>query len=594
MRNLLPAATTGAGLLAALLPLLLLVSACGGGGSSGNRVRIDVFPLGFFPVVLPGGPVADLDFADDGDLIAVAGSDAIFTVSREDGSVETTDLSGTACGGLELVSVLDTEEGIFAGTSEGRLLEVEADGSCSERAVLGADPVTGLAETPKGSDIAVAGELIAAVGADGVFAVDPITAAFAALTPASSDVYIDVAFLEGTALFALDVAGERVVTIDPNRDPVVEEQIAGIGDGVALAVNEVDGDLYVADAEVGALRRLSLVTENAPLVDLAPYPFGSATTSGIALDGTGTLAFALPGSVVVRAVRTPGLGPVGIGLFLDGPNIGFGDLELDANGDMLLTANSVVDPTVLDPEPADNFLFLLDRVGNADRIESGVGSDEFLLGLATDPVSGEIYLGTDLGSLYRRAGKGSVEQLLTVAPPSPLLGVELAPAASEFFGSVLVSTEDGRVIAIDTDTLIENPVGTPAGADNPLSDLAFATDGTLFVIADNLGAGADGAVYERPDGGTFALLASGTSLGFPGGLAIDEGGERLLVASEDAAGDVLLEVSFAGDVRVLTGIDIDDGSFPAGIVYDGLGRVGVRATNAGAAVDVLVVPLPGP
>ena len=582
------------GLLLLLGLLLLGSSGCDSGGSSRKRIRIDVFPLGFFPVVLPGGPSADVDFTADGDLLAVAGSDAIFVVSRDDGSVETTDLSGFPdCAGAELVSVLDTERGIFAGTSDGRLLEVRRSGSCSERADLGDDPLSGLAETPRRSDIAREGDLIAAAGAAGVFVVDPISAAFAALTPASSDVYTDVAFLEDTALFALDVAGDRVVSIDPDRDPVVEELVAGIGDGVGLAVNEVDGELYVADAEMGVLRSFSLVTEGAPLVDLAPYPYDAAATSGIALDGTGTLVFAVPGSAVLRGVRIPALGPVGIGQFLNGPNSGFGDLEFDGNGDMLLTANEIEDPEAVPPEPAENFLFRLDRLGNPEQIERGVGGDEFLLGLAFDSASGAIYLGSDLGNLYLRDESGSIELLVSVAPPSPLLGVELAPAASEFAGQVLVTSEDGRVIAVDPDSLVQTLIDMPAGADEPLSDLAFASDGTLYVIADNLGGG-DGAVYERPDGGAFALLAGGPAMGFLGGLAVDEGGERLFIVSEDGAGDVLLEVSFAGDVRVLAGIDIDDGSFPAGIVYDGLGRVGVRATNAGAAVDVLVAPLPEP
>jgi hypothetical protein len=74
------------------------------------------------------------------------------------------------------------------------------------------------------------------------------------------------------------------------------------------------------------------------------------------------------------------------------------------------------------------------------------------------------------------------------------------------------------------------------------------------------------------------------------GIEIDEGGNRLLVTTEMAGGHLLLEIDLASDdVTALANINIDDGYFPTGIVYDRLGTAVVRQGNNSTALDAVDV-----
>ena len=149
------------------------------------------------------------------------------------------------------------------------------------------------------------------------------------------------------------------------------------------------------------------------------------------------------------------------------------------------------------------------------------------------------------------------------------------------------------MIEIDPVSGAQTPVDT---LPLPLPDLVFGSDGTLYVVSQDPGGVAPElpVIWSRPDGGAFGILVESAALGLPDGIAIDEGGGRLLVASNvGPESDQLLEVTLAGGaVRALVDIDIDDGFFPSGVVYDGLGRAAVRATDVGAAVDGFELPFP--
>jgi DNA-binding beta-propeller fold protein YncE len=78
--------------------------------------------------------------------------------------------------------------------------------------------------------------------------------------------------------------------------------------------------------------------------------------------------------------------------------------------------------------------------------------------------------------------------------------------------------------------------------------------------------------------GTVTVLAGpSVQLGLADGIEIDEGGNRLLIASETAGGGRLLAVDRdSGSVTALANIEIDVGFFPTGVVYDRLGTAVVR------------------
>jgi len=569
---------------------LVGILSCSPSGGGSGRARLDVFSLGFFPLVLAvGGDSASLDFDDDGDLLAVVGLDRLLRVSREDGSLEETDLSGDPdCAGAALVSVLADSDTTYLGADDGRLFALDALGDCAEIADLGDEPVTGLASAPGRFELP-RGTLIAAAGSDGVFSVDVSDAGaapFERISPDPADAYIDVDFFQNL-LFALDASNGELVTLvfdDASGEFERETFADDLAGAVAIAVDVLDSSMLVADAGEGALRTVDLLVADPPVVDLAPYPFDAAPPGGIAFDGTGTLAIATPGSVVLRVVRVPPLSPSNFGLFLEGPNVGFGDLEFDEEGNLLLVAN-LDDDVVGEERPPANFLFRLDRNGiDAQELATDLGAaGERLLGLARDPASGALFLSSDLGNVFRRDADGAITDLASLA--SAVLGLDWAPDASEFAGSLLASTEAGEVVALDPATGAQTPVAS-LGAQLP--DLVFDSSGTLFVLDFETP-----AIWRRPDGGAFALLTDDPALGLPDGLALDEGGERLLVVSEiDAETDQLLEVTLAGDVRALLDLELDDGFFPSGVVYDGLGRVAVRSTDNGTAVDAFVVPFP--
>lgn len=581
-----PAAAVCAGALASLL----LVASCGGGGGGGG-FRLRVFPLGFLPVqLLVGADAADVAFDAAGDLLAVAGDDRFFRLQRADGALFETDLSGDPdCAGAALRSLLADGDTLYLGAADGRLFAMDEDGDCALLVDLGGGPLTGLALVPRRFALP-RGQIIAAAGADGVLAVDPSAEggpAVTPLTPASPNLYVDVAFFN-ELLFAIDRSAGELVTIDPERDPVVQTFADDLGDPVGLGVDRRNDEVLVADAGVDALRSLPIAGAGA-FADLAPYDFSATAPNGLAFDGSGTLAFATRGSVVLRAARVPPLSPENFGLLVEGPDVGYGDMEFSADGSLLLVANEEgsTDEPVRAP---DNFVFVLDRNGiDIDLLASGIGAEgERLLGLARDPWTGDLYLGSDLGNVWRLDERNRATLFAT--PGAAVLGLEMAPPASEFSGRLVASTEDGEVVALD----LGGGAGTPVGAlDGRLSDLVFASDGTLYVVVDREPGDGGSAIWRRPDGGAFAELASLVGQGQADGIEIDEGGERLLVTAGRSLGaDALLEVTFAGGVRALLDLEVDDGFFPSGVVQDGLGRVVVRAFDGGTAVDAFVLPFP--
>jgi hypothetical protein len=94
-----------------------------------------------------------------------------------------------------------------------------------------------------------------------------------------------------------------------------------------------------------------------------------------------------------------------------------------------------------------------------------------------------------------------------------------------------------------------------------------------------------------PDGTVTRLATGKGQLGRPDGIEIDEGGDRLLVTSFFAVGgDRLLEVALAdSQVTQIANIDIDEGFFPTGIVYDRLGTAIVRSGESFTSLDAVSV-----
>jgi hypothetical protein len=205
--------------------------------------------------------------------------------------------------------------------------------------------------------------------------------------------------------------------------------------------------------------------------------------------------------------------------------------------------------------------------------------------------------------------------LFVSASSRAVLGLELAPPGFAGFGGWLIATTAvnpglaipaGELFAIDPQSPNPRVKITLSPASPPvsnLSDLVFSSDGVLYVVDNNTTPDPDTSRIVRiavtGTTGTVTVVAGpSVQLGLADGIEIDEGGDRLLVTSETAAGGQLLSVDLRparlGEVRALANFAIDNGFFPTGVVYDRLGTAVLREGNIVTSLRAVPVPLPAP
>ena len=235
--------------------------------------------------------------------------------------------------------------------------------------------------------------------------------------------------------------------------------------------------------------------------------------------------------------------------------------------------------------------------GNCDLLVGGcIGNGIYRISHTTGAVTslatslanarGVAYRSTD-GLVYT-----SDADEIYVLNPSPTLVVNLgnyitsiavAPAGWGSYGGRIVAAQyDGDVYAVNPTGPVSTLVGTLAGAQ--LSDLAFASDGNLYVVRYD-----QGQLLSVTPAGVFAVVATG--LGNPTGLASDPLGARLFVA-DDGAGRVWQVALPAGTAtQVGTGV-FDSGWAVSGLARDGAGHLlmMVGCSGGGACVNSLTVP----
>jgi sugar lactone lactonase YvrE len=580
-------------------PILALVAlscatgvACGGGGGSsgsgtGGGASGSSFPQGFLPVRLSGAGRGDLAFRSGGDLYVVDGSADVTAVSRSNGanSVFSADVGGVS---TVLRSVVVGPDGrVFVGDNGGKIWSIPASGGSATLLVDTATGavITGLAVAPSGFG-SLGGSLVAAAGASGILDVTTGSSPTSTALASPGETYVDVAF-SGTTLLALDASSREIDTVTAGGAVVTLPGTAGaFSNPVGMAVDDGRAEILVTDAGDDILHALP-VTGAAPS-DRAPYDFDANAPSGVAYDGVGTIAFVARGSVVVRGSAVPRIDPA-FGVAIGGPTVGWGDLELDRDGAFVLVANHPAAPT-------GNFLFHVSRAGNSvTTLATNIGaSGEMLVSLAVDPVTQAIYIGTDLGNVYRRSADGTVS-LLASASANAVLGLEIAPAGFTGYGGKLVATTDaGELVVIDP--LSPTPVDqiTPSQTLKTLPDLVFSSDGTLYVL-ENDGSSTPRLLRIAPDGTVNKLNTPAGQLGRPDGIEIDEGGKRLLVASSFDSPSTpnaahLLAVALGNSsVSQIADINVDEGFFPTGVVYDRLGTAIYREGDS--TTSVVAVPV---
>lgn len=580
-------------------------AACGSGGKHGSQTIItqSAFPQGFLPMRLLGsGGSGDVTFQPDGDLFAVDGTSTVRTVSRANGTVLP---FVTVGGGAKLFSIATgagSDARLFAGDETGNIWVIAADGS-SAIALAGINlgaKIMGLAFAPAGfGDLG--GQLLAA-GDFGIYRVTlGDTPQKDLLIPSPADKYVDLVF-SGTTLFAVNRDRKRVDMV--SADGVPTAFATGFIAPVGITLESAASELYIADAgdpsHHGVLTTVPVA--GGALKKRASYEFDRTASgaNGLAYDGFGAIAFVTSSPHAVFGADLPRLDTVTAN-FADsvaGPTVGYGDLEFDRLGQFILAAN---EPAA---SPVRSVLFSTPREGISPvTLDSPEG--EQLFGVAVDPKDQAIYYsGT---KVHKRESEGTISELPALTeppenPPPAILGLELSPDEFGRPGKLLVaSTDDGRVFEIDPandDHFTQIPL-VPASATEPLksvshlSDLVFASDGRGFVV-DNEEATASRILVVAGNGVFYDLVHSqdAAHLGRPDGIEIDEGGNRLLVTSTTAGGEQLLGIDLdTGAITALANVDIDDGYFPTGIVYDRLGNAMVRQGDSSTSLHVVPIPV---
>jgi len=223
-----------------------------------------------------------------------------------------------------------------------------------------------------------------------------------------------------------------------------------------------------------------------------------------------------------------------------GTQFSFGDLALDNNNDLLVVS------------AAAHAIVRVNHVTGAQTtVASGIGTSQFLLGVAYRAANDTIYTNTDDGRIFAVTQSGTVTLLATV---SELNAIAIAPSGfGSFAGFIIGATQSGTLAAVNPDN---GAITTITSSAPPMSDLAFAPNGTLYVCGSN-------AVSTVTATGVVTTFA--TSLSSADGITIAADGARMFVA--DSTFDTIRQITIPGGVMTtFASADIDDGFFVAGIV----------------------------
>lgn len=512
----------------------------------------------------------------NGDLL-VAGydTDRIFSVDRRDGSLRSV-ASGVTGGTANLLSVAYADGFVYAGTSNGKIYAVDSAGVSTELVVLDpAESVNGLAIAPSdfpahgGALVAVTSE--SAVGPGAVHAVDLADPSqIDTLFSSANAALVDLVFGEGGALYVVDYAGRRVVSIVAGG---ATDVAGGFGEPVGIGRDPSSGLLFVADAGSDTLHEVDPAggaTRTLGRFDFRP----GVHPSGVVFDGVRNLLLMTEGSSVARGVILPGFNTSRMPTSIPFADLGFGGLTFDGAGALFGTANG-----------ATNGVYRIDRhSGWGSVLTRGFGvRGEALLGIEYDAERTQLFIGTDRDRIVMIDRNGYRYQVADFSGTGygAVYDVALAPANYGAWGGALIAvTSGGQVIAVDPETGSDTLIGeNPSAA---LSAIVFAADGTLYAAHHG------GGSVVTVDPGNGALTDIETGLGAPDGLAIHPLGTTLFVT--DSLGDKLWSVTIpGGGATELGAYDFAAGPEPSGIVFDGLGELLLATGESSITVERLQI-----
>jgi hypothetical protein len=238
-----------------------------------------------------------------------------------------------------------------------------------------------------------------------------------------------------------------------------------------------------------------------------------------------------------------GFDPMLFPVALSPSNYGLGDIDIDANGDLLAVTGT-----------PRNVWKVSRATGMATILASNVCSGSQLLGVAHRAADNLIYVSTNTGAICSVTYQGTSTQVTNLNKVVNALAV--APAGfGSFGGQLIAANQDGTVVAIDPAGPTLTTVASGAGG---MSDLAFGPTGVLYV------SGATTIKTVASTGGVSSFL---TTTGAADGIAVDPDNSRLFIA--DSSGDSIKQVTLPGkQVTTLFAANIDNGYYVAGIIHD--------------------------
>ena len=244
---------------------------------------------------------------------------------------------------------------------------------------------------------------------------------------------------------------------------------------------------------------------------------------------------------IIARIFDPAFFPIAV----PGTVSSFGSAAFDSNDDLIVVGGLSVDVTTV--ARSDGSVSALTLIGTAGTLLSIV-----------DPGAGVLYVGNDLGDIYSVDPATGVATLVINIGGS-VNGLVVAPAGYGTFGGQLIAaTQNSGIVAVDP--AVPNATTIVSGV-NSFSDLEFASDGTLYVVSN-----ATGDVSTVSAAGVVTAI---TNLANPDGIAVDNAGGRLFVATNSGVGE-LFSVTIPGAVvSSLGNFDFDGGFFPSGLAFDG-------------------------
>jgi sugar lactone lactonase YvrE len=217
--------------------------------------------------------------------------------------------------------------------------------------------------------------------------------------------------------------------------------------------------------------------------------------------------------------------------------------------------------------------------GAVSTVSTTVGTGDALVSVAYHGPSNMIYVGQCCsGTIYEVDPTTGSSSTFATTSLSSVNGLVFAPMSFGSYGGHLIGcSNNGSVIAVDL-SAPTSPATIATGLGS-LSDLEFASDGTLYVAASS-------TVITVSATGSTTTVATGFSAA--DGIAVDDGRSLLYVA--DSSTDQLYSVTMTGGTRTsMGGYDFDSGYYPSGLLYDGVGTI-IMSTGESSLTLVGIAP----